>query len=113
MFMNKRVDYRYWLMCVSRESPMIPIRSVYKMGWSSPVNLGYLSPQYVEVNYRGSKVAVKTYRYEVSFLVEVEADNIMIAEQSIAKDGIKRNSRSFALSENPKPTGILLGLFLF
>jgi hypothetical protein len=39
MFMNKRVDYRYWLMCASRESPMIPICSAYKMGWSSPVNL--------------------------------------------------------------------------
>jgi len=57
----------------------------------------------VEVNYRGSKVAVKTYRYEVSFLVEVEADNIMIAEQSIAKDGIKAMADPLHSVRTPSP----------
>lgn len=37
--MNKRLDYRYWLMSASRECLMIPICSAYRKGWHSPVNL--------------------------------------------------------------------------
>lgn len=31
---------------------------------------------------------MKTYRYEVSFVVEVEAENIIIAEQAVTGEGI-------------------------